>query len=446
MMFTKNLNIKTESDHDTVDFMDSDFTSLARYTSSVSKICAVPESPAHDLGKATGDCKGPKKFRSTDHLQSTSTAAEKDTLERGDMPLESLFPSTLTSWSNLALAFYNRGQYDRAMSINQQVLRWRTQELGPGHPDTLTSLSNLAVGLDNQGKHHVAEEMNRQAWAARQRVLGPEHVETLLSMNNLALVLNHRGRFEEAEALHRHTLTQRTQQLGPRHPDSLMSMSNLAGTLNSQGKHGEAERMDRQVLKARAKVLGLKHPDTLTSMNNLAVVLDYSGTRKEAEALSRSTLAYRCQVLGKSHPDTILSTNNLIGLLHRRGKHEEADALSRRVLVLKHGIPEAVHSDMTMRTKKLAREPSVLCKSAKQQSDYIRQKIAADLGQTTMAWRRISDLFAFRRTCIERLYERAYVAILSMQGKHDTFSVTSGAQQMLYVSRPHEKLPYEEIS
>ena len=56
-------------------------------------------------------------------------------------------PDTLTSMNNLAGAYQDAGQLDRALPLFEETLAAQRAKLGPDHPDTLATMSNLAVGL-----------------------------------------------------------------------------------------------------------------------------------------------------------------------------------------------------------------------------------------------------------------------------------------------------------
>jgi hypothetical protein len=40
---------------------------------------------------------------------------------------------------------YQQGKYQEAAQIQEKVLAWTEQNLGPDHPDTASGLNNLAV-------------------------------------------------------------------------------------------------------------------------------------------------------------------------------------------------------------------------------------------------------------------------------------------------------------
>ena len=54
--------------------------------------------------------------------------------------------------NDLAVAYQNAGQLDRAIGLHEQVLGAQRTTLGEGHPNTLESTNNLAVAYDKAGQ------------------------------------------------------------------------------------------------------------------------------------------------------------------------------------------------------------------------------------------------------------------------------------------------------
>jgi len=74
----------------------------------------------------------------------------------------------------------------QAIAVAGPLLADRERVLGPDHPDTLTSRSNLAVAYRAAGRAAEAIPLHERTLADRERVLGPDHPDTLASRDNLA--------------------------------------------------------------------------------------------------------------------------------------------------------------------------------------------------------------------------------------------------------------------
>lgn len=59
-------------------------------------------------------------------------------------------------------------------------------KLGANHPDTLTSMTNLASTFSNKGRFKEAKKLEVQLMEISIRVLGKSYTHALTCMNNLA--------------------------------------------------------------------------------------------------------------------------------------------------------------------------------------------------------------------------------------------------------------------
>jgi hypothetical protein len=67
------------------------------------------------------------------------------------------------------------------------VIETNKRVLGEEHLNTLTSISNLALTYHDRGRWEEAEKLGLQVIETAKRVLGEEHLDTLSSIGNLAL-------------------------------------------------------------------------------------------------------------------------------------------------------------------------------------------------------------------------------------------------------------------
>jgi tetratricopeptide (TPR) repeat protein len=176
--------------------------------------------------------------------------------------------------------------------------------LGADHPDTLTSRSNLAVAYQVAGRTTEAFPLYQRTLADCERVLGADHPSTLMSRSNLAQVSRAAGLTAAAIALYQRTLADCERVLGADHPSTLMSRSNLALTYRAAGRTAEAIPLLERTLADCERVLGANHLDTLMSRRNLAAAYQTAGRTAAGIALYQRTLADCERVLGARHPDT----------------------------------------------------------------------------------------------------------------------------------------------
>ncbi len=220
-------------------------------------------------------------------------------------------PDTLTSMNNLAGAYENTGQLDRALPLYEETLRLRKARLGPGHPSTLTSMNNLALGYLAAGQPDLALPLFEQTLELTKGKLGRDHPHTLTSMNNLALGYHAARQLDKALPLYEETLQLRKAKLGAGHPDTLTGMSNLASGYRAARQLDKALPLFGEALQLQKAKLGPDHPRTLLTMHNLAGAYEDAGKLGKALPLYEETLRLRQVKLGPGHPDTLTSMGSL---------------------------------------------------------------------------------------------------------------------------------------
>jgi Tetratricopeptide repeat len=81
---------------------------------------------------------------------------------------------SLSSAHSLAHSLRSVGDYERARSLDEDILAGRRRLLGDDHPDTLSSAHNLAIDLSALGEHETARTLAEDTLARRRRVLGDD--------------------------------------------------------------------------------------------------------------------------------------------------------------------------------------------------------------------------------------------------------------------------------
>jgi tetratricopeptide (TPR) repeat protein len=122
----------------------------------------------------------------------------------------------------------------------EQALAKQQEKLGPDHPHTLIFMSNLALAYQDAGQLEKALPLLEQALAKRQEELGPDRPDTLASMNSLASAYRKMGDFASAEPPLRECLILR-QQKQPDAWSTFNTQSQLGACLLGQKEYAEAE-------------------------------------------------------------------------------------------------------------------------------------------------------------------------------------------------------------
>ncbi|MGH8760081.1 MAG: tetratricopeptide repeat protein, partial [Burkholderiales bacterium] len=100
-----------------------------------------------------------------------------------------------------AMSLYQKGQYDRAVSVAKKALDVAERAVGPNHPSVATILNNLAELYRAQGQYAQAEPLLKRSLAIQEKALGPDHPDVATSLENLAVLYRATKQNAEAEAL-----------------------------------------------------------------------------------------------------------------------------------------------------------------------------------------------------------------------------------------------------
>jgi tetratricopeptide (TPR) repeat protein len=104
-----------------------------------------------------------------------------------------------------------------AESLYERALTIREKMLGAEHPTVATSLNDLALLYYDQGQYGKAESFSQRAVAIQEKVFGPEDPEVAECLNSLALLYYHQGQYEKTEPLFGRALAIREKTLDPEH-------------------------------------------------------------------------------------------------------------------------------------------------------------------------------------------------------------------------------------
>ncbi|KAI9897353.1 hypothetical protein N3K66_007209 [Trichothecium roseum] len=207
--------------------------------------------------------------------------------------------------------YQRQGRWEKAETLEVEVLEKRKTKLGADHPFTLASMSNLALAYQRQGRWEKAETLEVEVLEKRKTKLGADHPFTLASMSNLASTYRRQGRWDKAETLDIEVMEKRKTKLGADHPDTLTIMGNLAVTYWKQGRWEKAETLQVEVMETSKAKLGADHPSTLTSMANLAYTWQAQGRLTEALDSLSECYKLQCRVIGPNHPSSVNALRTL---------------------------------------------------------------------------------------------------------------------------------------
>jgi len=298
--------------------------------------------------------------------------------------------------NNLAMKYFQTGQYDDAESLYLESLKVKKKILGINTLEYANTLNNLAYLYNEVGKNSESEKLFLESLDIYKTKTGERNVNYATLTNNLGLFYLNTGNYEKAEKLISYALEIRKELLGVEHPDYAASLNNISSLYSEQGnyskaepllleatrinkilygessniylvslnnlaqlysdhaKYSQAESLYLEVLEKRKKVLGEKHPDYALTLNNLAVLYTVEGKYSEAEPLYLNSLEIREEVLGKEHPDYAVSLSNIAQFYHEQNNYSKSEAFYLESLQIKKDILGKEHPSYALTLDNLA--------------------------------------------------------------------------------------------
>lgn len=260
-------------------------------------------------------------------------------------------PEVARSLNNVAGAFREEGEHDKAALYFERAIRMQEKTPEPNAPELANTLTNLAVVRADQNLLSEAERLYRRALPLQEHAFGRQSLTVANTLGNLSDLERAMRQFEEAERLADEVLDIRTQLLGFRHPLVAVSYNNLGGLMYDQaivasnrGDVGGSRKLLAEAMTWLERARGVcetslepTHPYTASVLGNLAEVYRRQGRYDKAEAMAWRALHIRERRWGPRHPEVAVSLNVLSAVYFKQGKFDQAEPLLRRALdIAKH--------------------------------------------------------------------------------------------------------------
>ena len=240
----------------------------------------------------------------------------------------------------LGNVYRSQGEFDKARTLNEQVLAAQREALGEDDLHTLMTAAGLAGDLRGLGEYRAALEMDKRTSSRFKLLFGEDHERSLFAASNQAVSHRLNGEVAAALAVDAETLERRRQVLGPKHPHTLQSQLALAQDHLDLGDYRQATPMLETAYRDYVEVLGPNSIDTLRTATALAIALRCTGDHPHAKALTEETAARFADGYAASNPDALACRLNVAADLAATGEFEPALTASRDALgryAFRHG-------------------------------------------------------------------------------------------------------------
>jgi eukaryotic-like serine/threonine-protein kinase len=231
---------------------------------------------------------------------------------------------TLAVLYQQALALYDIGQINDAISLYEQVRDARVRTLGAKHRDTLATQSSLAAAYWTAGRPTEACTLLEKVRDALLEQHGPDDMQTVNALDDLSAMYSAVGMGTEAVALAQQVRDARVKKHGADHPIGIAAQYNLARSYSGAGKMRQALALVEEARNAIVPRLGADHPTSLSILDSLARLYRAFGRADESVSLAEQVRDSRVRTRGSYHPETISTFDNLGGAYLAADKPDKA--------------------------------------------------------------------------------------------------------------------------
>lgn len=258
--------------------------------------------------------------------------------------------ATATSYNNIAVVFYNKGEYKKALEYYHKAMVIREKKLGMEHPDTANTYNRIGLVYFKIGNKEKTLEYYFKSLEIRERILGIEHVDTAGSYNNIGNVCYLQRMYDKALEYYSKALLIREKVLRTGHPDIASSYNNIGMIYSDMHDYDKAIEYYSKALKIRKQELGPRHPDTATTYNNIGLTYAKQGDYYNALWSYFKAASIFDTILGIEHPHTAITYNNIALAFEGLKNYEKAKEYYEKAYIIFNALLGIEH-DYTLTVK-----------------------------------------------------------------------------------------------
>ncbi len=247
-------------------------------------------------------------------------------------------PGELHALNQLALAYREAGDYERARQLAERALKIVEAEKLTETVEGANVFANLGGIAVMRGDTVEAETWLGRALQIRERLLGPLHPQVAETLSDLALAYSMEGRFDTAGVLYRRALA--ILEAAQDKKTLPVVLNNLGKMEGQQGRFKEAEGVLRRAVLESERAFGERHANTAASLLSLAEVLRLRHRYREAEEVLRRAEAIHRASFAEDDPRMAPDLSLEGALAADRRKYGVAEVEYERALgILETSLP-----------------------------------------------------------------------------------------------------------
>ena len=225
----------------------------------------------------------------------------------------------------------DQAQLEDAERLVRQGVAIAEASLPANDPGVVHALATLGRVLEERGSYDKAIPIMQDV-VRRDTAAGAPPVDLAANLSTLADINFYAGHYDVSDSLNRQVLTIYQQAYGRQHPQVAEILVNLGASQQERGNYKDAERYDRAALAMTRAFYGDSNPATALDLTMLGRALEFQNRFNEADTVLRQALAIRERVYGPVHPSVASTLNELGNIAYQRSQYDEAIAYHTRIL------------------------------------------------------------------------------------------------------------------
>ncbi len=253
--------------------------------------------------------------------------AEQWTRKGFDLAAENLgenHPTRTTSYHELALVMWEKGNLDEAERLFEECLRRSETVKESKDEETITTMAALGNVQRQQGKREQARPILEEAYSWFQEEFGDDHPRTAIALNNLAFIYQELEQHEQALEMFQKSLESRRWVHGDQSQSVIIGLHNLGMQLTIMDRGEEALPYFEEAIRTSGDVLDDSHwlkPWIHSTYGRTLVSVE---RYQEAEKELLTSLAGVRAILGDDHWRTRKLCKYIAGLYAATGDKDRA--------------------------------------------------------------------------------------------------------------------------
>lgn len=222
------------------------------------------------------------------------------------------------SQNSIAENYWRTSQYDRSVTVTQQVMQESKQKLGEPNPAMAFACRNLSVVMIYQNKLDDALRYSQQSLALQQAQFGAEHPSLSKAYSDLSIIYNFRREYNQAIEAGLKAVRLR-EKSGAKDPAVAVAYQNIGNIYLTQENFEQAIAYYEKSRAILMEVDGEKSPGVANIYYNLSLIYEKKREIDRAMEHAQKALRLRREIYGENHAEVADAYSRLANLIGTMG-------------------------------------------------------------------------------------------------------------------------------